>query len=181
MYRIRLSLVASAAVALLPLSQASSQTPSAGEIEVDVDRTADLSAYDTYAWSKEQVPVKNLANHLRLVNAIQDHMEKKGYRIDPRKPDVLVQYHVERHAGVKSRSTQEPSVWDPSNLRVQVDLSREETVSLSIELVEAETRFPLWSAKGTYPLGTPDRAEREIKAAVEDLFSQYPEEEDEER
>jgi hypothetical protein len=139
----------------------------------------DLSLYRTYAWSKKQVPVENLANHLRLINAIQDQMKAKGNRLDTVKPDMLIRYEVERRSEVQTRSTQERSVWDPSNLKVQIDVNREETVSLTIHLVEAETGFPLWESKGTYPLGTADRAERQIKAAVEDLFSKYPDPDEE--
>ena len=166
-----------ASLAAVPFSsgETTAQTPRIGELDVKLDRAVDLSLYRTYAWSKDQVPVANLANHLRLINAVQDHMKAKGFRIDTVNPDVLIRYRVEQRSEVQARSTQEPSVWDPSNLKVEIDLKREETISLTITIVEAETRFPLWEAKGTYRLGTADRAERQINSAVEDLFAKYPE------
>ena len=136
----------------------------------------DLSQYSSYHWSKDQVAVVNLANHIRLINAIQKQMKEHGYRIDTVKPDVAIQYKAERHTGVQAQSTQKPSTWDPTDLKVQVELSREEQVSLEILLVEAESGFLLWQAKGTYPLGTPDKAEKLINEAVEGLFSKYPKE-----
>jgi alkylated DNA repair dioxygenase AlkB len=136
----------------------------------------DLSRYSTYHWSKDQVAVVNLANHIRLVTAIQKQMKEHGYRIDTVKPDVVIQYKAERHTTVQTHSSQKPSAWDPTDLKVQVELSREEQVSLSITLVEAESGFLLWQAKGTYPLGTPDKAEKLINEAVEGLFSEYPKE-----
>jgi len=136
----------------------------------------DLSRYSSYNWSKEQVAVVNLANHIRLITAIQKQMKEHGYRIDTVKPDVLIQYKAERHTGVQTQSTQKPSTWDPTDIKVQVELSREEQVSLEILLVEAESGFLLWQAKGTYPLGTPDKAEKLINAAVEGLFAEYPKE-----
>jgi hypothetical protein len=140
------------------------------------DVTRDLSRYSTYQWSKEQVAVVNLANHIRLVNAIQKQMKELGYRIDTVKPEVIIQYKAERHTGVQTQSTQKPSTWDPTDMKVQIELTREEQVSLEILLVEAESGFLLWQAKGTYPLGTPDRAEKLINEAVEGLFSEYPKE-----
>jgi len=136
----------------------------------------DLSRYSSYNWSKEQVAVVNLANHIRLITAIQKQMKEHGYRIDTVKPDVLIQYKAERHTGVQTQSTQKPSTWDPTDMKVQVELSREEQVSLEILMVEAESGFLLWQAKGTYPLGTPDKAEKLINEAVEGLFAEYPKE-----
>lgn len=138
----------------------------------------DLSQYSSYNWSRDQVAVVNLANHIRLVNAIQKAMKERGYRIDTVKPDVLIQYKAERHTSVQTQSSQKPSSWDPTDMKVQVELSREEQVSLQILLVEAESGFIVWEAKGTYPIGTPDRAEKLINEAVEGLFRQYPKEDE---
>jgi hypothetical protein len=136
----------------------------------------DLSRYSSYNWSKDQVAVLNLANHIRLINAIQQQMKDHGYRIDTVKPDVLIQYKADRHTAVRTESSQKPSTWDPTDMKVQVELSREEQVSLQILLVDAESGFLLWEAKGTYPMGTPDRAEKLIKEAVNGLFATYPKE-----
>ena len=137
----------------------------------------DMSQFSSYNWSKDQVAVLNLANHIRLINAIQQQMKDHGYRIDTVKPDVLIQYKADRHTAVRTESSQKPSTWDPTDLKVQVELSREEQVSLQILLVEAESGFVLWEAKGTYPIGTPDKAEKLIKEAVNGLFASYPKEE----
>ena len=139
----------------------------------------DLSRYSSYNWSKDQVAVVNLANHIRLVTAIQKQMKGLGYRIDTVRPDVLIQYKAERHTAVQSQSSQKPSTWDPTDLKVQIELTREEQVSLEILLIESDSGFLLWQAKGTYPLGTPDKAEKLINEAVQGLFSEYPKEENE--
>ena len=136
----------------------------------------DLSRYSSYSWSKDQVAVVNLANHIRLINAIQKQMKEHGFRIDTVKPDVTIQYKAERHTGVHTQSSQKPSAWDPTDLKVQVELSRDEQVSLEILLVEADSGFVLWQAKGSYPIGTPDKAEKLINEAIEGLFSEYPKE-----
>ena len=134
----------------------------------------DLSRYSSYTWSKDQVAAVNLANHIRLVNAIQQQMKEHGYRIDTVKPDVLIQYKADRRTAVLTESSQKPSTWDPTDMKVQVELSREEQVSLQIMMIEADSGFLVWEAKGTYPMGTPDKAEKLIKEAVEGLFKSYP-------
>ncbi len=154
------------------LLQAGSE-PQTKKFDFNFDREIDLTDYSTYAWNKDQERVENLANHLRLINAIQAQMKEKGFRIDTIKPEARIRYRVERHSSVQGRSTQKRSLYDPSQVKVQIDLSKEKTVSLTLELVDAEGGFLLWQAKGTYPLGTPDRAERQINDAVEDLFSNY--------
>lgn len=150
------------------------QIPSGSKFDVPFEAKDELSGYSSYTWNKSQVAVANLANHLRLINAIQNEMKELGYRIDTVKPDVLVQYRVERTTSVSTRSSQEPSPWDSTDLKVRIDVTREERVNLTIELKEAESNFLLWQAKGTYPLGSPDTAERQIQAAVADVFSRYP-------
>jgi hypothetical protein len=143
----------------------------------DMSRKPDLSQFSSYNWSKDQVALLNLANHIRLINVIQQQMKDHGYRIDTVKPDVIIQYKADRHTAVRTESSQKPSSWDPTDLKVQVELSREEQVSLQILLVEAESGFLLWEAKGSYPIGTPDKAEKLIKEAVNGLFASYPKEE----
>jgi hypothetical protein len=108
-------------------------------------------------------------------------MKEHGFRIDTVKPDAVIQYKAERHTGVQTQSSQKPSVWDPTDLKVQVELSREEQVTLTITLIDAESGFLLWQAVGTYPLGTPDKAEKLINEAVDGLFSEYPDKEKEKK
>ncbi len=94
------------------------------------------------------------------------------------RPDVVIQYKADRHTAVRTESSQKASTWDPTDMKVQVELSREEEVTLQILMVETESGFLVWEAKGKYPLGTPDKAERLINAAVEGLFAQYPKEDE---
>jgi len=144
--------------------------------ELDLGRPPDLSQYHTYAWNKSQVPVDSLANHLRIINAIQDQMKKHGFRIDTVRPQVRIQYRLELSEKVEGRSTQQRSVWDDANATVQIDFSTEKLATFSIEFVDAESGFFLWQTKGTFRPETPDRAEKQIKEAVLDLFSHFPDE-----
>ncbi len=147
------------------------QLPNLDELDL-----TDLSNYKTYAWNKKQVPLENMANHLRIVNAVQKSLKELGYRPDTVRPDVRIQYRVELVERVQGRASQQRSVWDDANSSVQIDFNREKLANFSIELVEAESNFLVWHAKRTYPLETPDKAEKQINAAVTTLFERYPEE-----
>ena len=132
------------------------QLPNLNELDL-----TDLSNYKTYAWNKKQV---------------QKSLKELGYRPDTVRPDVRVQYRVELVERVQGWASQKRSVWDDANSPVQINFSREKLANVSIELVEAESNFLVWHAKGTYPIDIPDKAEKQINAAVTALFEQYPEE-----
>lgn len=137
--------------------------------------TRDLSNYKTYAWNKSQsVPTEKMANHLRIINAIQENMKQRGFRIDTVRPDVRIQYRLELRQRVRGNTTQQRSVWDDSTPITQVDFSRIKEAHFSLQLVEAESNFLLWQGEGSYPVGTPDRDEMQINEAVADLFKRYP-------
>lgn len=141
----------------------------------DFRPSLDLSNYRRYAWSRSQdVSTETMANHLRIINAIQAQMKELGYRIDTVNPEVRIRYRLELRERVQSTSTQKRSVWDDANSTVQVNFNRVKEAHFSIQFVEAESNFFLWEARGTYPVGTPDRAAILIDRAVEDLFKQYP-------
>ena len=145
--------------------------PNLSDFELD----RDLSNYRTYAWNKSQtVSTESMANHLRIINAIQKQMKERGYRIDTVRPEVRIQYRLQVQQRVQGTSSQQRSVWDDANATVQIDFHRVQQAHFSVQIVEAESNFFLWQAEGNYPAGTPDRAEILINEAVADLFEQFP-------
>lgn len=141
----------------------------------DFEPDRDLSHYKTYAWNKNQtVPTENMANHLRIINAIQDQMKERGYRIDTVRPEMRIQYRLELQQRVQGTSSQQRSVWDNANSTVQIDINTVKQAHFSLQFVEAESNFLLWQAEGTHPVGTPDRAESLIREAIGGLFNQFP-------
>ena len=141
----------------------------------DVRPERDLSKYRRYAWNKSQaVHTENMANHVRIINAIQKQMKRHGYRIDTVHPEVRIQYRLEVRERVQGTSTQQRSVWDDASSTVKIDFNRVKEAHFSVQFVEAEYNFFLWEAQGIYPAGTPDRAELLINRAAEDMFKQYP-------
>jgi len=148
-------------------------TPLPNISDFQLDR--DLSNYRTYAWNKSQtVLTENMANHLRIINAIQEQMKKHGYRIDTVRPEIRIQYRLELQQRIRGTSTQQRSVWDSANSVVSIDFNSVKQAHFSIQFVEAESNFFLWQTEGTYPVGTPDRSQILIDEAVEDLFETFP-------
>ena len=91
------------ATLLVAIQTITSQLPSTGKFDVSVGTERDLSGYSTFAWNKGQAAVESLANHLRIINAVQKQMKELRFRIDTVKPDVLVQYRAEKSTSVGSR------------------------------------------------------------------------------
>ena len=138
----------------------------------------DLSSYRTYAWNKSQtVSTESMANHLRIINAVQAQMKERGYRLDTVRPEVRIQYRLQLQQRLQGTSTQQRSVWDDANSTVQIDFNTLKQAHFSLQVVEADSNFFLWQVEGTYPVGTPDRAEILINEAIADLFKKYPSEE----
>ena len=142
------------------------------------DRQRDLSGYDSFAWNRAQEPAEDLATHLRLINAIQDRMKKQGLRIDTIQPKTRIRYRYEVIRGVETQSDQQRSVWDPTDVRVKVNVRRQRRIRLQIELTEEGSGFLLWRAEGTYPMATPDRLPRQLQEVVAGLFDEWPDDEE---
>ena len=146
--------------------------------DTTLDLTRDLSSYSTYAWSRSQVPVENMANHIRIIQAVQKELQDLGFRIDTVRPDLRIEYKVTRSQTVQSESTQQRSVWDDANSVVNLKIRRDKQVSLTLEMVEADSNFLVWQGKGTYPEETPDKAVKLIPTAVGEIFATFPRPED---
>ena len=141
----------------------------------DFQPSRDLSDYRTYAWSKSQtVPTESMANHLRIINAVQAQMKERGFRLDTVNPELRIRYRLELQERVRGSSTQERSVWDDANSSVRIDISRQTRAQFAVQIVDAESNFLLWHVDGNYGVGTPDRSEVLINEAIADLFEQFP-------
>lgn len=136
----------------------------------------ELSDYRTYAWNKSQdVGTETMANHLRIINAIQEQMKERGFRLDTVNPELRIRYRLEMQERVQGTSTQQRSVWDNASSTVKIDFNRQTRAHFALQIVDAESNFLLWHVEGDYPIGTPDRSEILINEAIDDLFEQYPE------
>jgi len=65
-------------------------------VEVEFDRDRDFTEYETYAWSRSQVPADSTADHVRITKAIADKLEEIGLSPETSEPDVRILQAGER-------------------------------------------------------------------------------------
>lgn len=143
-------------------------------IDVFLDRETDFQALATYKWSDRQIPVKNRANHIRFVTAINREMESRRYKQDTVKPDMEILFELEVGKKLESNTTAGGTTWDPTNQRTNLAFDFYQEGTLSIIVFEADSYRRLWQATAQRRVGTPDRAEKEINEAVTALFKEFP-------
>jgi hypothetical protein len=144
-------------------------------VEVDYDRHYDFQQLASYAWSTDQRPTPNRADHVRILKAVSKSLESRGLTLDPTKPDVRISYRLETEQkiiDVGSRQHQSP--WDPTDLETNVAVGGHEEAYLIIEMYETATGKRIWRAKCSHPQPTPDKVERSLYQTVEHLFAAYP-------
>lgn len=144
------------------------------EARVEYDPRRDFSQYDTYSWMREQKPLENLAEHVRVVRAIEREMKDLGFELDTVKPDARILFRLHVRDAVGARATQRPSVWDPANRRTDITLQRQREGTFTLEMFDGETNALIWKGEITQELGTPDKAEEQINEIVSRVFEKYP-------
>jgi len=143
-------------------------------VQVAYDRERDFSRFRTYAWMKSQKPLPNLANHIRLTNAVQKELKKLGFLPNTQSPDVYVLYSADNHAKVEFDSFLSRSKWDAASQVTNLELRRTEQRSLSVMLIDPETNGVIWYAQETHDSLTADKVEQEINDAAARVFGKYP-------
>jgi hypothetical protein len=138
------------------------------------DHETDFSKVKTYGWMAGQQPLPNEANHIRMMRAIENALEKKGLQAAAfEDPHVLILYRagVQQRVGGKSSTG---TSWDPTNIQTIIDFHREKKGSLTIEMYDSETNKIVWRAQGSEVLPKPDKMEKSINKAVQSLMRHYP-------
>lgn len=168
----------------LALSLAALALAACSSVQVEVQETsADLSAYRTYAWSPPPAAGGEvdaaLAGELR--RAVERELVERGLsEVSSTDADLLVRTEVEVRTRVATRHAYNTGFYTAD---------RFEDGTLAVQLVEAASKAPVWSASaerklrreaqgyGLYQLEwVPTGDEREWRAAelVEALFERFP-------
>jgi hypothetical protein len=151
----------------------------AQNITYDFDRSANFTAYKTYAWVQGTVLADDI-NHKRVVDAVSAELAAKGLtRIDASdRADVLVAYHAtfDRNLQISGFSTG----WGPYRLGGGSGVARAEKIltgTLAVDVVDARTKTIVWrgiASKEVDPDADPIKREKNIRRAAERLFKNYP-------
>lgn len=180
-------------IGVAALMIASCSTP----VHVEKDDNVDFSRYKTFAWvDKDGVGKKdrNKNNDLmeqKFKESVTKALEKQGWRVDNKRPDVLVSYDVLIERGDRRQSDPVYSrpfartyfnpysrrfynVYYPSQFVGYDDYSipvREGTVTISV--TDAQTDKVVWQGWTTDEVNSRNLTSKEINNAVRSIFKKF--------
>ena len=153
-------------------------------VHTDFDPDYDLWTYKSFDWG-EKINIEegknplyyNELNDKRIKKAVQDQLSKRGYKLTPENPDLIMHYHII----VKDQSAviTEPfgyaygPYWNRMNTNVY--LYREGT--LILDLMDKKTNNLIWrgwavtDVKDSY---STEEIEEIIKKVVSKIFKKFP-------
>jgi hypothetical protein len=166
-------------------------------VHVEKDDSADFNSYKTFAWVDKDGVGKNDRNRTndlmerKFKESVSKELDKQGWRMDNKRPDVLVSYDVlvER----SSRRTSDPvysqpftrtffnpysrrfySVYYPSQFMGYDDYAepiREGTVTITV--TDAKTDKAVWQGWTTGQVNSHNLTSKEINSAVKSIFRKF--------
>lgn len=169
----------------------------AAPVHVEKDDNADFSSYKTFAWVDNDGAGKNDKNKTndlmerKFKDAVTKELDKQGWRMDNKKPDVLISYDVLVERG--SRRESDPlysqsftrtffnpysgrfyNVYYPSQFMGYNDYAesvREGTVTIT--LTDAKTEKSVWQGWTTGQVNSHNLTSKEINNAVKSIFRKF--------
>jgi len=191
MRTIKLKWIGSIAVAALMMIGCSAP------VHVEKDDSVDFTRYKTFAWvdkDGEGKRYRNRNNDLmeqKFKEAVTKALDKQGWRMDNKRPDVLISYDllVERNSRQQSdpvytrpftRTYFNPytrrfyNVYYPSQFMGYDDYSvpvREGTVTITV--TDAQTDKVVWQGWTTDEVNSRNLTSKEINSAVKSIFRKF--------
>lgn len=160
---------------LVPVSAAQQGIAKRPQVVFDYDHRYEFAELSTYAWSAEQQPTANRADHIRITKAVSEKLLELEFTPDTENPDVWILYRLEEdQQKLHVNSQQRDSVWDPTDVETTIALGGHKETYLVVEMVDTETGQRIWRAKCAHRQPTPDRVERSLYKTVDHLFETYP-------
>jgi len=146
-------------------------------LRTDYERTADFARYRTFA-VKQGNPSGNPTVDRRIVAAIEQALQAKGYRIVPESAaDALVIEHAATHEKHDYVVFDDGWIgwgwrrgWGAPIEEYNVDVG-----TLVADIFDASTKQPIWhgSVSGLVS-GVPDKDAKDLQTAVDRLFERFP-------
>ena len=166
-------------------------------VHVEKDDNVDFSQYKSYAWADRDGSGKNDRNksndlmEQRFKQAVSKELNKQGWRMDSRRPDVLISYDVLVERGNRRQSDPVYSrpftrtfynpysrrfynVYYPSQFMGYDDYStavREGTVTITV--TDAKSEKEVWQGWTTDEVNSRNLTSKEINGAVRSIFKKF--------
>ena len=164
---------------------------------IEKDDTVDFSKYKTFAWVEKQGSDKkdkvksNDIMEQKFKDAVTNALSKQGWRMDNRRPDVLVSYDVLVERGARRQSDavySQPfmrtfynpfarrfyNIYYPSQFMGYDDYAlpvKEGTVTIS--MTDAQTDKVVWQGWTTDEVNSSNLTSKEINSAVKSIFKKF--------
>jgi len=163
-------------------------------VHVEKDNSVDFSRYKSYAWVDQTDNRANRTNQLmeqKFKSAVSEAMDKEGWRMDSKRPDVLISYDLLVERGSKQQS--EPvysrpftrtyynpyshryySVYYPSEFMGYDNYEtpvREGTVTITV--TDTKTDKVVWQGWTTDEVNNRNLSSKEIQSAVKSIFRKF--------
>jgi len=168
---------------------------SAQKVQTDFDKSADFSHYKRYTWGKNfiitrQLPQDQARIDKAIVDAIDRHLQAKGFVRDDEKPDFLVAYKSGGLSDIKMGAVVDiSSPWGPayasgtpSPLDIHgtspVDVWAGIMANLLVVVADAQTNTAVWQALASKKLRDPKEAmkklDKEVDQVVKKALKDFP-------
>jgi hypothetical protein len=155
------------------------------KVTSDFDKTAQYSAFKTYAFTPEALNLNiEELNRKRLITAVENELSLKGFT-KAEKPDVLIDIKI---SGEKKQTATATGTggygygygyyrygWGGGTTTINYDSYTEGTVF--VNMIDAAKNEVVWQGRGVGtvdPNASASKREKNINYAVKQIFAQYP-------
>ena len=165
-------------VLLLTAGLAAAQTFQMPKTEIESDPKTDFSTFKTFRWKDSQVPAENPVVHTSVTVYVERGLAGKGLtRQMEGEADLWVRYYTSRDdsfKGVGSQADVPFSAGNPSGSSTKIDVRKQTSGRLVIELYRSKDAVIVWKGSTTSPSIDKNRLDSEVSTAVKRLMSKYP-------
>jgi len=149
----------------------------------DYDKSANFSAYKTYAFTEESSDLGlDEINTERILKAVENELAAKGFT-KSENPDVLVDIHLKTEERVEATATTTGGAYrygyygGVGMSQTTVNYNEYTDGSLFITIIDAATEKMAWHGVGTKTIDegiSPEKREQNISYAVKQILYNYP-------
>jgi hypothetical protein len=152
----------------------------AQKVNVDWDKQADFSKYNTYAWAKGEGAAKNPLNEERARQAVEAELTKKGKQKVDANPDVYVVMHAVYNQQTTLNTTGYGygygPYWRGGGGGTSTTTAYTYTIgTMIVDIYDAKTKHLLWRGTGSDTVSDKaEKNEKKIYSAVQKMFQKFP-------
>lgn len=145
-------------------------------VSSDYDREADFSSYRTFGWMQTdrpgmRNPAQNSLMETRIKRTVAEQLQAMGYTmLDGGRPDIRIALHM----NVQNKVEVEHYGYRRWRGPVRTEVHHYKEGTLVLDFVDAKLQQLVWRGWANSILGNPDRAEKQINAAVSKILAEYP-------